>query len=175
MTLQRLVLTFKPEGVEIRTLYRRKGGSNAGTKARSREITALAKAGLQNALEALECGDRMPAQGRGRSRQVQEGKDFVKATFPACHQTAPPDGIMAGAAVGLCDDVSQSGRMCGINNHRDEEKGRTDKRQQKECDRRPNELREAWHRMVLHASARAAILSSVAAPLFLVKILRGAA
>jgi hypothetical protein len=54
VTLQRLVLTFKPEGIEIRTLYRSKDGSNPGTKARSREVTALARTGLQDALETLE-------------------------------------------------------------------------------------------------------------------------
>jgi hypothetical protein len=118
---------------------------------------------------------RVPVRGRGRSRQVQEVKGFVKATFPACHQTAPPDGIMAGAALGLSDDVSQNGRTCDITNHRDEEKERTDERRQEERDRRSNEPREAWHRMLSRASALAALLSFVAALVFLVKILRGAA
>jgi len=54
MTLQRLVLTFTPEGVEIRTLYRRKNGPNPGTKARGREVSVLAEDGLREALEALE-------------------------------------------------------------------------------------------------------------------------
>ncbi len=54
MTLQRLVLTFKPEGVEIRALYRTKTGPNPGTKARAREATELTKAGLREALAALE-------------------------------------------------------------------------------------------------------------------------
>ncbi len=56
MTLQRLVLTFKPEGVEIRTLYRSKDGPNPGTKARVRESQELTQIGLQDALEALEGG-----------------------------------------------------------------------------------------------------------------------
>ncbi len=51
--LQRLVLTFKPEGVEVRTLYRSKGASGPGTKARRREVTELTRTGLQHALEAL--------------------------------------------------------------------------------------------------------------------------
>ena len=37
MTLQRLILTFKPEGVVIRTLYRSEAGPNPRTKARTRE------------------------------------------------------------------------------------------------------------------------------------------
>jgi hypothetical protein len=52
VSLQRLVLTFTQEGVEIRTLYRRKDGPNPGTKARLREVTELAGAGLTQALEA---------------------------------------------------------------------------------------------------------------------------
>ncbi len=54
MTLVRLVLTFKPDGLEVRTLYRSKGGPNPGTKARRREVAQLARTGLQDALEAIE-------------------------------------------------------------------------------------------------------------------------
>lgn len=56
MTLQRLVLTFNPEGVEVRALYRSKNGPNPGTKARAREVQELVPTGLQDALEALEGG-----------------------------------------------------------------------------------------------------------------------
>jgi hypothetical protein len=52
--LQRLVLTFKPEGVEARALYRTQGDSGPSTKARRREVTALVRTGLERALEALE-------------------------------------------------------------------------------------------------------------------------
>ena len=52
--LQRLILTFTREGVEIRTLYRTKHGPHPGTKARSREVTELARSGLTRALEALD-------------------------------------------------------------------------------------------------------------------------
>ncbi len=52
--LQRLVLTFKPEGLEIRALYRTKAGPGPGTKARRREVTELTRTGLERALEALE-------------------------------------------------------------------------------------------------------------------------
>ncbi len=54
MTLQRLVLTFKPDGLEARVLYRSKSGPNPGTKARRREVAQLARTGLREALEALE-------------------------------------------------------------------------------------------------------------------------
>jgi hypothetical protein len=54
MNLQRLVLTFKPDGLEVRTLYRRQAGPNPGTKARRREVAQLARTGLLEALEALE-------------------------------------------------------------------------------------------------------------------------
>jgi hypothetical protein len=54
--LKRLVLTFKPDGVEIRALYRRENGPNPGTKARGREVPELARSGLTQALEALEAG-----------------------------------------------------------------------------------------------------------------------
>ena len=52
-TLQRLVIETKPEELIIRVLYRSKGESNSGTKARTREVTDLARSGLRDALEAL--------------------------------------------------------------------------------------------------------------------------
>jgi len=64
MTLQRLVLTFTREGVEIRTLYRSKDGPNPGTKARRKEVTELTRASLTEALEALEgCVDVIGTSG----------------------------------------------------------------------------------------------------------------
>jgi len=56
VSLQRLVLTFKPEGIEIRALYRSKCGPSPGTKARTREAAELARSGLQDALEGLQGG-----------------------------------------------------------------------------------------------------------------------
>ena len=53
---RRLVLTFTPEGVEARGLYRHRGGPNPGTKARARKVQDLTLAGLREALEALEGG-----------------------------------------------------------------------------------------------------------------------
>ena len=52
-SLQRLVLTFGPEGVEARALYRTQDGPNPGTKGRAREVSNLVRSGLQDALEAL--------------------------------------------------------------------------------------------------------------------------
>ncbi len=57
MTLQRLVLTFKPEGLEARVLYRTTSGAGPGTKARRLEASELARAGLTRALAALDAGD----------------------------------------------------------------------------------------------------------------------
>ena len=47
MRLQRLILTFGPEGVEIRTLYRSEAGPNPGTKARTREVAGLVRTGSE--------------------------------------------------------------------------------------------------------------------------------
>ena len=63
MNLQRLILTFTREGVEIRALYRTKSGPNPGTKGRAREVTALVRAGLHDALEALQGGPVVNAGG----------------------------------------------------------------------------------------------------------------
>ena len=73
MTLQRLVLTFKPDGVEVRTLYHRKDGPNPGTKARTREVAELAKEGLREALEALE--GRVDVVGLRRSGECPRGRN----------------------------------------------------------------------------------------------------
>jgi len=54
MILQRLIITFKPEGVEIRTLYCSKDGPNLGTKSRTKEALELSRTGLEQALQALE-------------------------------------------------------------------------------------------------------------------------
>lgn len=57
MTLRRLILEFKPDGLEARILYRRTDGPNPQTKARRREVEALARDGLTAALAALDAGD----------------------------------------------------------------------------------------------------------------------
>src|SRR5215204_3435170 len=55
MTLQRLVLDFRNGELVVRCLYRSKGDSNPGTKGR-REVAALTRPGLTQALEVLEAG-----------------------------------------------------------------------------------------------------------------------
>jgi hypothetical protein len=56
--LQRLIITFKDEELVLHALYRSQDGLNPGTKARTREVTDLARSGLRDALEALEDGAR---------------------------------------------------------------------------------------------------------------------
>jgi hypothetical protein len=57
MTLKRLVLEFTDGELIARVLYRSSlDGPNPSTKARTREVTALARSGLRDALEALEDG-----------------------------------------------------------------------------------------------------------------------
>jgi hypothetical protein len=53
--LQRLVLDFRSGELIARILYRSGlDGPNPSTKARAREVSALARTGLQDALEALD-------------------------------------------------------------------------------------------------------------------------
>jgi hypothetical protein len=51
--LQRIVIEMKSGELVIRVLYRDQDGPNPGTKARTREVTELARSGLRDALEAL--------------------------------------------------------------------------------------------------------------------------
>jgi hypothetical protein len=66
MTLQRLILTFDAQGgIRARVLYKRHaGGPGPSTKARSREVAALARTGLKSALKALKEG---PVESIGTS------------------------------------------------------------------------------------------------------------
>jgi hypothetical protein len=57
MTLRRLVLEFKPDGIQARVLYKRQHGPGPNTKTRRREVAQLARSGLERALEALEASD----------------------------------------------------------------------------------------------------------------------
>jgi hypothetical protein len=56
--LQRLVIEFKAEELVLRALYKTDDAAKLGqkTKARTREVTELARSGLRDALEALEDG-----------------------------------------------------------------------------------------------------------------------
>jgi hypothetical protein len=56
VTLQRLIITFKPDELVLHALYRTQGGPNPGTKPRTREVTELTRAGLTQALEVLGGG-----------------------------------------------------------------------------------------------------------------------
>ena len=56
MTPQRLVLGFRSGQLVVRCLNRSKGDSNPGTKGRRREVAALTRTGLPQALEVLEAG-----------------------------------------------------------------------------------------------------------------------
>jgi len=56
MTLQRIVIDLRSEEMVLRVLYRSQDGAGPSTKARRREVTALVRAGLEDALEALEGG-----------------------------------------------------------------------------------------------------------------------
>ena len=57
MTLQRLVLTFKPGELIVHARYSTQDGPGPNTKARAREVSHLIRTGLEHALEALEEGD----------------------------------------------------------------------------------------------------------------------
>jgi hypothetical protein len=52
--LQRLVLDYRTGELVVRCLYRSRGDSNPGTRARRREVLDLTRGGLSAALEALE-------------------------------------------------------------------------------------------------------------------------
>ena|SRR5215211_3895930 len=53
-SLQRLIITFKPDEFVMHALYRTQDGPGPNTKARRREVSGLVRTGLQDALEALE-------------------------------------------------------------------------------------------------------------------------
>jgi hypothetical protein len=77
--LQRLVLDFRSGELVARVLYRRslEGASNPGTAKRRREVEELARAGLQDALEALEGG----AEVVGTSGFTQR-EDLLSVALP---------------------------------------------------------------------------------------------
>jgi methylmalonyl-CoA mutase cobalamin-binding subunit len=55
MTLQRLILDYRSGEIVARVLYRSSlDGPNSGTKACARDVTGLVRAGLEDALQALE-------------------------------------------------------------------------------------------------------------------------
>lgn len=56
MSLRRLVITFLPDRIQVRALYKHADGPSPSTKARRREVAKLARTGLERALEAMEAG-----------------------------------------------------------------------------------------------------------------------
>jgi hypothetical protein len=54
VSLRSLALSFYPEGLAIRVMYRMKDSAGPNTKARAKEVAGLARAGLEQAVESLE-------------------------------------------------------------------------------------------------------------------------
>jgi len=82
--LQRLVLTFD-RGLTVRVLYKRQDGPGPSTRARRREVAALARTGLESALEALEEG---PVESVGTSGfETREDVLSLQLASPASGQT----------------------------------------------------------------------------------------
>jgi hypothetical protein len=50
-SLRRLVLTFSPDGIQLRALYKHADGPGPSTKARRREVERLARTGLERVLK----------------------------------------------------------------------------------------------------------------------------
>jgi len=84
MTLQRLVVEFRSGETALRVLYRTEGLSNPGTKARAKEVTELARTGLEGALTALE-GD---VEVVGTSGFTQREDVLLATTSPDTLETA---------------------------------------------------------------------------------------
>ncbi len=82
MTLQRLVLDYRSGELVVRCLYRSQDGPNPGTKARGKEVSELARTGLQDALEALEGG----AEVVGTSGYAVREDVLLATTSPDAHK-----------------------------------------------------------------------------------------
>jgi hypothetical protein len=84
MTLRRLVIEFKPDGIQLRALYRSSTNTNPSTVRRRKEVQDLARCGLERALEGLQ----------GRADVVGEAgftqrEDVLQLVPPAPPKTAP--------------------------------------------------------------------------------------
>lgn len=55
--LRRLVVEFKPDGIQLRTLYRSTDSYGPSTKARRRQVEQLVRTGLERTLKALDADD----------------------------------------------------------------------------------------------------------------------
>jgi hypothetical protein len=63
-SLQRLIITFKPEELVMHALYRTQEDSpNPGTKARTRAVVNLTRQGLRQALASLEGAECVGTSG----------------------------------------------------------------------------------------------------------------
>jgi hypothetical protein len=89
MTLQRLIITFKPEETIMHALYRTQDGPGPNTKGRRRQVAELAKNGLRQALASLE--SEADTELVGCSGFVQR-EDILLAT------TSPDAGKLAKGA-----------------------------------------------------------------------------
>jgi hypothetical protein len=87
VTLQRLVLDYRSGELVVRCLYQSDGRSNSGTKARAREVAGLARAGLRDALEALE--GRVDVVGVS-GYQVRE--DILDVALPRSDEASEASG-----------------------------------------------------------------------------------
>jgi len=86
MTLERLVLDYRSGELVLRCLYRRslEDAPGPSTKRRQREVSALIRAGLRDALEALEGG----AECVGTSGFSTREEILVATTSPDTPKTA---------------------------------------------------------------------------------------
>ncbi len=88
--LQRLILEFRPDGIQARVLYRRSEageGPQHGTAARRRAVQDLTRAGLEHALEALDAGD---VADLGTSGFTQREDVLGLPVFSLTHVTSSP-------------------------------------------------------------------------------------
>lgn len=106
--LRRLILEFKPDGHELRVLYRRKDGPNPGTARRRKEVQDLAAEALERALEALKEG---PVESVGESGfSVRE--DVLSLDTP-WKEGNPMDGNAFAFACSLirCTEANEEGSI----------------------------------------------------------------
>jgi hypothetical protein len=83
MTLQRLVIDYRAGDLVVRCLYRSADGPGSSTKARVREVTALVRTGLHDALRSLEGGSELVGTSGFTTR---EDVLCTAAEAPAVHK-----------------------------------------------------------------------------------------
>jgi len=95
MALQRLVLDYRTGELIVRCLYRSSlDGPGPSTKARAREVAALVRTGLQDALEALEGGSEVVGTSGFTQREdilsLSRPDEEVLPLLPAAANTRSP-------------------------------------------------------------------------------------